>query len=182
MREDVRVGAAGLLQRVGQDRQAIEGAVVVDRLCNFRNSSIVPTEPCGNNRDIAKRVANNVSQQLSLNCMFGVLVLPIIDDTGDVTHHEIDVVATLDRLVTVHKTPPGHDPCNLGELTAAARRDDLPPGMCLYLLLDEIAELSAQAQAILLRLFSEGEILPVGANRSRRVNVRTVMATRSPRS
>jgi transcriptional regulator with GAF, ATPase, and Fis domain len=43
--------------------------------------------------------------------------------------------------------------------------------------LDEIGELSAQAQALLLRLFSEGEILPVGANRSRRVNVRTVMAT-----
>ncbi len=43
--------------------------------------------------------------------------------------------------------------------------------------LDEIAELSPQAQALLLRLFSEGEILPVGANRARRVNVRTVMAT-----
>jgi DNA-binding NtrC family response regulator len=43
--------------------------------------------------------------------------------------------------------------------------------------LDEIAELSAPAQALLLRLFSEGEIVPVGANRSRRVNVRTVMAT-----
>jgi len=43
--------------------------------------------------------------------------------------------------------------------------------------LDEIAELSAQAQALLLRLFSEGEILPVGASRSRRVNVRAVMAT-----
>ncbi len=43
--------------------------------------------------------------------------------------------------------------------------------------LDEIAELSPSAQALLLRLFSEGEILPVGANRSRRVNVRTVMAT-----
>jgi transcriptional regulator with GAF, ATPase, and Fis domain len=43
--------------------------------------------------------------------------------------------------------------------------------------LDEIGELSAQAQALLLRLFSEGEIVPVGSNRSRRVNVRTVMAT-----
>ena len=43
--------------------------------------------------------------------------------------------------------------------------------------LDEIGELSPQAQALLLRLFSEAEILPVGASRSRRVNVRTVMAT-----
>jgi len=43
--------------------------------------------------------------------------------------------------------------------------------------LDEVGELSAQAQALLLRLFSEGEILPVGESRSRRVNVRTVVAT-----
>jgi transcriptional regulator with GAF, ATPase, and Fis domain len=43
--------------------------------------------------------------------------------------------------------------------------------------LDEIGELSAPAQALLLRMLSESEILPVGASRSRRVNVRTVMAT-----
>src|SRR6478752_1555715 len=41
--------------------------------------------------------------------VFGVLVLPTIDDTGDVTRHEIDLVATLDRLVTVRKTPPALD-------------------------------------------------------------------------
>src|SRR4030095_15771385 len=33
--------------------------------------------------------------------------------------------------------------------------------------LDEVGELSAQAQALLLRLLSEGEILPVGENRCR---------------
>jgi transcriptional regulator with GAF, ATPase, and Fis domain len=43
--------------------------------------------------------------------------------------------------------------------------------------LDEVGELSSQAQAMLLRLLSEGEILPVGETRARRVNVRTVMAT-----
>src|SRR5687767_4572830 len=43
--------------------------------------------------------------------------------------------------------------------------------------LDEVGELSASAQAMLLRLLSEGEIVPVGESRARRVNVRTVMAT-----
>ncbi len=43
--------------------------------------------------------------------------------------------------------------------------------------LDEIAELSAVAQAMLLRTLSEGEILPVGESRARPVNVRVFAAT-----
>jgi transcriptional regulator with GAF, ATPase, and Fis domain len=43
--------------------------------------------------------------------------------------------------------------------------------------LDEVGELSLQAQAMLLRLLSEGEILPVGETRARRVDVRVVAAT-----
>ncbi|MBP6667945.1 MAG: sigma 54-interacting transcriptional regulator [Gemmatimonadales bacterium] len=43
--------------------------------------------------------------------------------------------------------------------------------------LDEIGELSAQAQAMLLRALSEGEIMPVGATRPKRVNVRVIAAT-----
>ena len=74
------------------------------------------------------------------NYVFGVLVLPTIDPNGDVTRHEIDVVATLDRLVTVRKTPPGQSPADLSELVNTARRDDLAPGMSLYMLVDEIAE------------------------------------------
>ena len=72
--------------------------------------------------------------------VFGILVLPIMDDEGDVTGHEIDVVATLDRIVTVRRTPPGQTTCDLNDLVAAAHRDDTSPGMSLYLLMDEIAE------------------------------------------
>jgi len=43
--------------------------------------------------------------------------------------------------------------------------------------LDEIAELSLAAQAMLLRAISEREILPVGATRAKPVNVRIVAAT-----
>ena len=73
--------------------------------------------------------------------VFGVLVLPTSDgDDGRVTCHEIDVVATLDRLVTVRKTPPSVATCDISELVTTANRDDLPSGICLYQLIDEIAE------------------------------------------
>lgn len=74
------------------------------------------------------------------NYVFGVLVLPTIDDQGSVTLHELDVVATLDRLLTVRKSPPGRAACDLTELQQAAQRDNAPPGLSLYTLFDEIAE------------------------------------------
>ena len=75
------------------------------------------------------------------NYVFGVLVLPTADDdNGNVTCHEIDVVATLDRLVTIRKAPPSVPPCDISDLVSTANRDDLPPGMCLYELVDELAE------------------------------------------
>jgi DNA-binding NtrC family response regulator len=43
--------------------------------------------------------------------------------------------------------------------------------------LDEIAELSLQTQAMLLRVLSEGEVVPVGGSSARRVDVRVVAAT-----
>ncbi len=43
--------------------------------------------------------------------------------------------------------------------------------------LDEVAELAPAAQAMLLRVLSEGELVRVGENRPRRVNVRVVAAT-----
>ena len=43
--------------------------------------------------------------------------------------------------------------------------------------LDEIAELSLPAQAMLLRTLSEGEIMRVGENRARHVDVRVIAAT-----
>jgi DNA-binding NtrC family response regulator len=43
--------------------------------------------------------------------------------------------------------------------------------------LDEVGELSLATQAMLLRLLSEGEIVPVGETRCRRVDVRVIVAT-----
>jgi transcriptional regulator with GAF, ATPase, and Fis domain len=43
--------------------------------------------------------------------------------------------------------------------------------------LDEVGELSLVTQAMLLRMLSEGEIVPVGESRCRKVDVRVVVAT-----
>jgi magnesium transporter len=74
------------------------------------------------------------------NYVFGVLVMPAIDTDGNVTLHEVDVVATLDLLVTVRKALPDQPVCDFSEIRTTALRDDSPPGLCLYTLVDEIAE------------------------------------------
>jgi magnesium transporter len=74
------------------------------------------------------------------NYVFGVLVLPTIDDDAEATIHELDIVVTLDRLVTVRKTPPGGTACDISAIRESALRNDAPPGLSLYYLFDEIAE------------------------------------------
>src|SRR5262249_22574770 len=71
--------------------------------------------------------------------VFGVLAMPLLTDDG-VVFQEVDVVATLDQLFTVRKSPPGHPACELDEARQAALREGQSAGMCLYTLMDEIAE------------------------------------------
>ena len=71
--------------------------------------------------------------------VFGVLAIPTLTADGAV-FQEVDVVATLDVLVTIRKTPDGHTPCEFDAVRDTAIRQSASPGMCLYLLVDEIAE------------------------------------------
>jgi magnesium transporter len=73
------------------------------------------------------------------NYVFGVLVFPSRTD-GEAVFQEVDVVATLDNFVTIRKTPPDHQPCEFDDARDAALRAGASPGMCLYTLIDEIAE------------------------------------------
>jgi magnesium transporter len=72
--------------------------------------------------------------------VFGVLAVPAVRGTGEVVFQEVDVIATLDALVTVRKTPEGHTPCEFDDAREAALRAGAPPGLCLHMVVDEIAE------------------------------------------
>jgi magnesium transporter len=74
--------------------------------------------------------------------VFGVLLCPAVRAHADeVCHfHEIDVVATVDRFVTVRKGDEQHAPAEFDEVRRTALRAGATPGMCLYYLVDEIAE------------------------------------------
>jgi magnesium transporter len=71
--------------------------------------------------------------------VFAVLVFPNVDGKG-VINQEIDAIATTDRLVTIRKTTPGRAGCDLTAARSASDHISASPGMCLYMLFDEIAE------------------------------------------
>jgi magnesium transporter len=72
--------------------------------------------------------------------LFGILLVSVAVPEDDTVYYlEIDVVATKERLVTVTKTPPGERSFD-ATIGKGACSDDDPVGMCLFRLLDEIAE------------------------------------------
>jgi hypothetical protein len=72
--EDVGVGAAGLYQGVGEDGQAVEGPLVVDGLGQPGNRAVIPGQPGWFNGHRAKRVAEEVSQNFTLQDPLGLLL------------------------------------------------------------------------------------------------------------
>jgi len=72
--------------------------------------------------------------------VFGILAFPAISSTGDLVFQEVDVVATLEVLITIRKTPVGHTACEFDDARNAALRNGSPPGLCLHVVVDEIAE------------------------------------------
>jgi magnesium transporter len=72
--------------------------------------------------------------------VFGVLAVPAIRADGMVVFQEVNLIANLDVLVTVRKTPDGHTACEFNDVRNAALRNESPPGLCLHAMIDEIAE------------------------------------------
>jgi magnesium transporter len=72
--------------------------------------------------------------------IFGVLAFPAVNATGALVFQEVDVIATLDVLITIRKTPPGHTACEFDDARNAALRNGSPPGLCLHVVVEEIAE------------------------------------------
>jgi magnesium transporter len=74
------------------------------------------------------------------NYVFGVLAFPAVRADGSLVFQEVDVIATLEVLVTIRKTPAGHTACEFDDTRNAALRNGSLPGLCLHAVVDEIAE------------------------------------------
>ena len=61
--EDVRIGAAGLLQGVRQDRQAVEGTILVDRRCEPHDGAVPGAQPARVNPGRAEGVPEDLAYQ-----------------------------------------------------------------------------------------------------------------------
>jgi magnesium transporter len=72
--------------------------------------------------------------------VFGVLAFPAIRPNGQVVFQEVVLIANLHELITVRKTPADHIACEFDEARDTALRNGSPPGLCLHVLVDEIAE------------------------------------------
>jgi magnesium transporter len=74
--------------------------------------------------------------------IFGVLLVAVVAKGGRVFYQEVDFVLTQDRIVTVRKTPAGHEPFDPAPIRAVcdAREGEAPPGAIAYYLFDEVAE------------------------------------------
>ncbi len=74
------------------------------------------------------------------NYLFGVLIVPRIGASHDkLLFQEVDVVVSHTQLVTVRKTPPDCEPFDIASVHES-RSENESPGMCLYALVDEVAE------------------------------------------
>jgi magnesium transporter len=70
----------------------------------------------------------------------GVLLVAVVDAAAnDVFYQEIDILLTSDRLLTVRKTTPGHQPYD-STAPQLARRPGDSSARCLYRLADDVAE------------------------------------------
>src|SRR5205823_743354 len=64
--EQLRLGAAGVFEGVGEDGQALEGRLVVQRAGQADDQAVVPGQPGGVDPDGPERVAGNVAEQAGL--------------------------------------------------------------------------------------------------------------------
>lgn len=78
--EDVGISAATFFESIRKDRQAVEGALIVDGLGYLLHSAAIPGEPSSVDYDGTARIAEDAAEKLILprptnNCRFFDVVL-----------------------------------------------------------------------------------------------------------
>jgi magnesium transporter len=74
--------------------------------------------------------------------ILGALLVAVAAKEGRVFYQEVDFVLTQERIVTVRKTPPGHEPFDPAPIREVcdAHHGEVRPGTIAYYLIDEVAE------------------------------------------
>jgi magnesium transporter len=74
--------------------------------------------------------------------IFAMLLVAVAAKESRVFYQEVDFVLTRDRIVTVRKSPPGHEPFDPAPIhkVCEARQEEVPPGAIAYFVVDEVAE------------------------------------------
>jgi magnesium transporter len=110
--------------------------------------------------------------------IIGALLVAVAAKEGRVFYQEVDFVLTQDRIVTVRKTPPGHEPFDPAPIrdVCEARQGEVPPGTIAYYLVDEVAEryldLLDDVDEEIEALESELDVMPLEHARERISGVR----------
>ncbi|HEX3899348.1 MAG TPA: magnesium transporter CorA family protein [Mycobacteriales bacterium] len=72
--------------------------------------------------------------------VFGVLLIAVVGDGGEVFYQELNLIMSRDRLLTIRKSPAnGRAPYNIEDAQLSCRSSD-SAGMVIYHLVDDIAE------------------------------------------
>jgi magnesium transporter len=115
-------------------------------LCDPDEATLLAALPAGIHETAMSRLLESARAeprprlQSQGSYVFGVLALPAVRANGLVVFQEVNLIANLEVLVTVRKTPVGHTACEFDEARNAALRNGSPPGLCLHAVVDEIAE------------------------------------------
>src|SRR5690242_20366126 len=74
------------------------------------------------------------------NYVFGIFLLArALPEEDSIYYQEVGLVLTHDTILTVRKTPPGHEPYDIAPIKAVVRETD-SAGMVAYRVVDAIAE------------------------------------------
>lgn len=152
-------GDMGVINLVGRSTALLESQQRLERLAKA-DSTVLITGESGVGKEVFSRALFLLSKRigkpfLTINC----------------AHYQDDNLILSDLFGHKKGSFTGADRDHIGLFEAAE-------GGVLFM--DEVGELSLKAQAMVLRALSEGEIKPLGANQSKRVNVRVIAATNRP--
>jgi magnesium transporter len=115
------------------DEAELRGAAPVELGPQIVRELLRPADPEGATRPTLLGAGDYV---------FGILLAAVFDRGRDLLiYQEVDLVITQDSILTVRKTPSGHEPFDLASVRETCEaRGHFQPGMIAFHLVDEVAE------------------------------------------